>query len=77
MASTFHLKKFRADAVPYLRRIPATPDAKKITARLIIEIIVKTAHLAILKADARQTSTAGHRRSHNLDDNTGTPFLVT
>src|SRR5687768_16074620 len=57
--------------------VPVAPHAKIIAAGLVVEIIVETAELAILKAHPSQTGAAGDRGCHDFHNHPDTPLLVT
>ena len=58
-------------------RIPVPAHAEVITATLVVQVVVKTAKLPILKANSDETSPPGHRRCHDFHDNTQPPLFIT
>jgi hypothetical protein len=70
-------KKSRSDRVHAVGRVPITPHAKIVAATLIVEIVVKTTELSVLKANARETSAAGNGRGHDFHNDADTPFFIT
>jgi hypothetical protein len=56
--------------------VPTAAHAKEVTTGLGVKIVIETACLAILKANARETGAAWHGRSHYFHDYAQTPFLI-
>ena len=69
-------KKFRSDSVDAMGRVPIAPHPEVVTATLIIQIVVKTAELPILKTNTGKTCSARYRRCHDFRDNSHAPFLI-
>jgi hypothetical protein len=69
-------EKFRPDGVDPVGGIPIAPHTKVIAATLIVQIIVETAQLAVLKTYAGETGAAGHRGCHDLHDDSESPLLI-
>lgn len=57
--------------------IPIPPHAEVVATALVVEVIVETAQLAILKSNAGETGAAWHRRCHDLHDDSDSPLLIT
>lgn len=60
-----------------MRWVPVTAQAEIVTAAIVIEIVVKAAQCAVLKANPGETGAAGHRRSHTFHHHTDAPLLIT
>jgi hypothetical protein len=69
-------KKFRSDGVDPVGRVPITPNAEIVTAAFVVEVIVETAKLAVLKTNACETGASGHRRCHDLHYDSDPPLLI-
>jgi hypothetical protein len=56
--------------------IPIAPHTEVVAAALIVQIIVETAQLTVLKTYAGETRAAGHRGCHHLHDHSESPLLI-
>jgi hypothetical protein len=54
-------EKFRPYCIDAVGRVPVTPHPEVIAAALVVQVVIETAKLAVLKADTGEACSAGDR----------------
>jgi hypothetical protein len=70
-------EKFRPYSIDAVGGVPVTPHPEVIAAALVVQVVIETAELPILKTNTGQTCPPGYRRGHDFHDHSHAPFLIT